>query len=678
MKKSKMFITRVIAVILVAVSVLTMTSVGSVGATGAVGSIVQNSTFASLLEAGISSGAKLGVTTALTPMISIIGQELFGLPADTGLTEIKERLEKIDGQLDQIRAELTEGFKKVLEELEKNEQMGNTIDSLAQAEFLADLIMNTGGTYLPATIEEAEKLSGEEQRRIIEINADNIKAETVNELYNELQKAKAYLAKGGYIDSNYNTAYVVYYNYMKKQSMFCGEAAMKSECFWEVMKESYAKSCIALIYALEQQLAMYELYEAEATDAIKQEAIDAAAVAETFGTKNVIENKLAKVKADAQEVLDYYDEFLAKAEEEATVFINKDTCYIELAAELGSISFDNCADFAQYTENEGFEKGGITKELYERTLRDVRYYYYNAGNNHIDADTVSFEEFITNTGICTRLDTYRDVYGFYDIPKEVNWDSHSKHIFKDMLLNLKVTKHNVDNRPDDDVTNTIISYVKENYTTMSIAEYLESVGFSFGGRDISNQTNFYMPTANFTTGNGSADIKCKGKIYELTTQEKAEAGSFENCIGADEPAGTIFYFRNAEDTIEIEIVSDEMDGRIYNGTYTINAKEIVGYNADGTAIYELYKAVYEVEGNDIVNFRLPVSLDYKTIKVTLGYEGLGASSNHENLCTFSLADCDEIPEKLTLEMEGYTKIWLGYGVHARILCDGVSVATGEG
>lgn len=684
MNRRKLFIRRILAGVMAMITVFTMSSVGIIGANGATPTpnlsvISQEGTFAQLLLSGISSGAKGGVTAALTPMISLIGQELFGLPADSGLTEIRERLAKIEGQLEEIRAELAEGFEKVIAELEKNEQLSTTIDTLAQTEFLANIVMNFNSiSDQPQTIDQLKDMSGEEQRRIVEINAEAIKAETVNELYLELQKAKGYLANGGYIDSNYNTAYDVYYNYMKKQSMFCGEAAMKSEFFWETMKESYAKSCIALIYALEQQLAMYDLSEAEPSDEIRQEAIDAAIiVTQTLSTRNVIENNLKKVKADAKEVLDYYYDYLEDIQAEATVFINKGDCYIELNPELGRIDFDNCNSYEEYTQAEGFEKGGITKELYEHTLKDKSLYFYNIGYNHIDASTVSFEEFINNSGICTRYDTYRDADGPYDVPSEVDWSSCSRYVFKPMMLNLKATKYNTANKPEDVTITTIIDYIMENCPTKSIAQYLADVGFSFGDADLTQMSGVYMPTANFETGNGSKKVSTSGKLFDITALSK-DADSFENCIGNENPEGTIFFFENAKNTIGITIDSIDMDGRIYNGVYTIEAKRIVDYNSDGTPVYIDYKAVYEVEGDEFISFRLPVDLDYKTIKVTLGYEGLGASSNHKNLCSFSLSECEQMPENLTLKMEGYTKIWLGYGVHAEILCDGMSVAKGEG
>lgn len=682
MKKSKTLAKKAIALLLVLVSIFSIGVTGMVGASAAAtasASASVISTFAGLLESGIKSGVSGGVTAALTPMISLIGQEVLGLPADSGLTEIKQRLDEIEGQLSELRSEMNEGFDKILAELDKKEKIENAIKALAQAEFLASVVMNfSNASRFPASAQELAQLSGEQQKILVEINAEAIKYDVVEALYMELLKVKAYLTDGGYIDSDYETAYNVYYNYMKKQSMFCGEAAEKSQAFWEVMKESYAKSCLALLYAYNQQLAMYALSESEPGDGITQQAIDAAAVATSFGTKSVIETKLASVEVDGAEVLHAYDEFLARVNIERTVFINKGTCYIPMETELASICFDGSESYEKYISTEGFEKGGITKELYERTLADIKDYFYSNRDYYIEGDTVSYDEFVNNSGNCIRRDAQRDDSGTWYKKKEVEWNNVSNKVFKHMLLNMKVTQYNIANKANDSTIKTILDYVKENYATKSIAQYLQEVGFSFGDCDINALSNVYMPTANFTTGNGILKIGTEGELYDLTSLEKETKAGFEESISSGDPDGRFFFFCNKKDTIELTIESESMDGRIDKGVYTITAKEIVGYNKDGSPIYIPYKAVYEVEGSKIVNLRLPVSLDYTTIKVQLGYEGLGASSNHECLCSYSLADLSEVPAELTLKMEGYTKVWLGYGVNAEILCDGVSVAKGKG
>lgn len=681
MKKSKTLAKKAIALLLVLVSIFSIGVTGMVGASAAAtasASASVLSTFAGLLESGIKSGVSGGVTAALTPMISLIGQEVLGLPADSGLTEIRQRLDAIEGQLTELRSEMNEGFEKILAELDKKEKMENTINALAEAEFLASVVLNlSNADRFPATAQELAQLTGVQQQKLVEINAEAIRYEVVEALYMELLKAKAYLASGGYIDSNYETAYNVYYDYMKKQSMFCGEAAMKSEAFWAVMKESYAKSCLALIFALEQQLSMYALSESEPTDGITQQAIDAAAVATSFGTKSVLENKLASVKEDGAEVLRAYDEFLARVNDERTVFINKGTCYVPMKTELASICFDGSESYEKYISTEGFEKGGLTKELYERILADVKDYYFNNGDNYLEGDSVSFEEFISNTGACIRRDAQRDVDGTWFKKKDIEWNKVSPYTFTSLLMNMKVEKYNIANKASSEQVNTILAYVKENYASKSIAQYLQEVGFSFGDCDITKEGSFFMPTENFSLGNGICKIKNNGEIYELASLEKETAGSFHDCI-ASVNAGTLFFFENENETIEITIESESMDGRIDKGVYTVTAKEIIGYNKDGSPIYIPYKAVYEVEGSKFVYLRLPSSLDYTTIQVQLGYEGLGASSNHECLCSYSLANLSECPDELTLKMEGYTKVWLGYGVNAEILCDGVSVAKGKG
>jgi hypothetical protein len=95
-------------------------------------------------------------------------------------------------------------------------------------------------------------------------------------------------------------------------------------------------------------------------------------------------------------------------------------------------------------------------------------------------------------------------------------------------------------------------------------------------------------------------------------------------------------------------------------------------------MYSYYEKVFEIHGTDEINMRLPSNLDMSTVKITLGYEGLCASSKHKSVCSYNLSDLKNPCSEITLSMEGYTKVWLGYGVHANISCDGVVVAKGEG
>ena len=75
--------------------------------------------------------------------------------------------------------------------------------------------------------------------------------------------------------------------------------------------------------------------------------------------------------------------------------------------------------------------------------------------------------------------------------------------------------------------------------------------------------------------------------------------------------------------------------------------------------------------------RLPENIEFNTLEIKLGYEGISASSNHENICSYSFKNAEKPCSEITLNMEGYTKWWLGYGVNASISCDGNVVVTGH-
>ena len=138
------------------------------------------------------------------------------------------------------------------------------------------------------------------------------------------------------------------------------------------------------------------------------------------------------------------------------------------------------------------------------------------------------------------------------------------------------------------------------------------------------------------------------------------------------------FLEKENDSLGINIHSVSMDGRIDMGVYTITGRQILGYTSNNKPIYHDYEKVYEVKGTKDISFRLPENIELNTLEITLGYEGLCASSNHENVCSYSFEDLKSYDTEITLTMEGYTKIWLGYGVDASISCDGVVVAKGEG
>lgn len=682
MKKKKL-LTRILAAILAVVCMISASSFGLVcSATYGFGFTKSDfsdskaiDTFLDILESGITSGIKSGATAALTPLVNIISEEFLGLPPETTLKDVMNRLNEIDSKLDSIKKEVKEGFDKVISEVDKNEKMRNAIDALANAEFFADLVMNYDSAgNLPSSLEEIKKLSGEEQKRLVELNAEAVKEENVEELIMALRLSKEYLTKG-YIDSDYKNAFQVFYTYMKSKSMFCGEAANKSEAYWHVMKESYAKSSIALICALSQQQAIYELSKQTASEDIKQEAIDAAAKAvEGFSSLNVINDRMEKISSDGKQVISVYESFTDNVNNERTVFINKGQVYIPLKAKLGMIDFVDCSSYEAFVKSEGFVKAGITKEIYEKAVSTSKIYYYNNGNAYVDLSSVSYENFINNSGKVKYYKIYRDVNGSVDIEYEGNWKDYSGEVFKDVILTLKSYVYNNANRPENSMVDTIVSHITSSYASKTIAEYLDEIGFDFSKRSIAEINSLFLASGDMQGSNGALKyIDCSGTTYDLATLSK-QGNSFRKLIDKNDPAGSLLYFENAKNTITVTIKSDSMDGRIDKGIYTIKAKQIVGYE-DDEPVYNYYEKIVEIEGTKTQVFRLPANVDPDTITVTLGYEGLGASSNHENLCTYSFSgDYSEI----TLKLSGYTKIWLGYGVDAEILRDGVVVETGKG
>lgn len=670
MKKTRT--TRIISLILVLISVISTVSIGAVSTSAlSTTTTVSLDTFTDLLKESVSNGVTDYVPSALVPCVNLIGEELFGYDPDADIHEIQNRINEIDSKLDELREEVSAGFDKVLSEIDKNNKMRNTIDALAKAEFIAETIISSNKAEIANDIyTDSKKLTPKQQKEIVEINADIVNNQQITELYTNLKLAKDYMSKG-FIDTDYKSVFDVYYNYMKKDSMFCGEAANKAEPFWEVMKESYSKSCVVLFYALEHQKDIYLLSESTPTAEISQEAIDAAAVAKTFGSLSVIDNRIANVNNDATQLLDKYSQFIEEVRAEATTFINKDTVYVELNPDVKGINISNGKTYGDYVNHNTFENDGITKKLYDKVAKKVPMYYYNYDRYALDLKKIPYEDFIRNAGECYR---HNMVTEFSNKSQLVKFADESDNIFAHLMLNMKFDQFNTANKLENENIEAIIKHVCENYENDSIEAYLESVGFDMDG--VKSQGKAFLPTDKLELSGIKPGLDTSKDVYEVNTYNKKH-NSIIKLIDTSDPSGSLMFLEKEKDSIELNINSVSMDGRIYKGVYTITGRQIVGYDSKNKPIYHDYDKIYEVKGTQDVYFRLPDNIDFNTLEITLGYEGLGASSNHENVCSYSFKDAKPCSE-ITLSMEGYTKIWLGYGVNASISCDGVVVAKGEG
>ena len=672
MKKTKLF-TRLIALTLVLLSIVCTTTVGAVSTSAAsINSSYELSTFTDLLKESISNGVTDQIPSALVPCVNLIGNELFGYDPDADIHEIQLRINEIDSKLDELKEEVSAGFDKVLNEIDKNNKMKNAIDALSKAEFIAETIISSNKAELANDIyTDSKKLTPKQQKEIVEINADIVNNQQVTELYTNLKLAKEYMATG-FIDTDYKNVFEVYYNYMKKDSMFCGEAANKAEPFWEVMKESYSKSCVVLFYALEHQRDIYLLSESTPTDEISQEAIDAAAVSKTFGTLSVINNRIANVDKDATQLIDKYDQFIEKVRAEATTFINKDTVCIELKSDVKGVDISNCKTYGDYVKYNNFENDGISEKLYNKILKQVSRYYYNYDRYAMDLVDISYNDFVRNTGKCYR---HNMVTEFSNKSQLVNFAEHSDNIFSHVMLNMKFDKYNTANKLENENMEAIIKHIRENYENDSIEEYLENVGFDMAG--VNSLGKVLLPTDVLSLSGYTPGLDTQKNVYEVDTYNKKN-NSLNKLIDTKNPSGVLMFLEKENDSLGINIHSVSMDGRIDMGVYTITGRQILGYTSNNKPIYHDYEKVYEVKGTKDISFRLPENIELNTLEITLGYEGLCASSNHENVCSYSFEDLKSYDTEITLTMEGYTKIWLGYGVDASISCDGVVVAKGEG
>ena len=681
--KKRNFPKRVIAIILAAVSVssvatMTITSAHAVDTDTSVVSQAVNavakkeSIFMSLLQKALTKGASKGTSAALKPLLNTIGCDLLGIDANADLARIRERLDEIDGKLDDIKEKISDGFDKVLSEMDKNNKLRNVLDALAKSEAIADRIMSTDKTLELVGATDWNDLTPEQQRQIVEINADIINHEDISALYSNLQLVNAYMTSG-LIDTNYNSVYDVYYSYMKKQSMFCGEAANKAEPFWEIMKESYAKSSIALIYALEQQKSLHLLSNSTPTAEISQEAIDAASVAKTFGTLNVIERKIAKVTADSEKFIEKYNSFIEKVSGESTVFINKDTTYIELKPELGNVNISNGKTYQEYTYYNNFENDGLNEKIYNSVVEQgSRYTYVDNFKNFgiLRLNTLSYNDFIKNSGSCktdvrytynnnTRYQTRTEDF------KNISW-----YVFKDIMLSMKAERFNTANKLENENVEAIIKHINENYDTYTISSYLESVGFNLS--NMKNNCKTLLPTGDLSVHK----ISSNKDLYDVNSLGKKH-DKFENLVDSSNPAGNLMFFEKAQNSIDVTLKARSMNGRVHNGVYTISGMQIVRYDANNTPVYRYYEKTYDLNGTNTQHIKLPSNIDYKTLEITLGYEGLLASSNHKNICSYSFKNETKPFSDITLELKGYTKAWLGYGVDGKISCDGRVVAEGH-
>ena len=681
MKKKKL-LTRLIAVMLIIVSVVATTTIGTCAATKSTTSVNKGTsydfdTFSDLLKEGISMEVTDNIPQAFVPFVNLIGSELFGFDPDADIHEIKNIVEGIDSKLDDLKLEVSEGFEKVLAELDKNNKMRNAIDALAKAEFIAETIFNSEKVdMLDHMSSNVKELTPQQQNEVVEINADIVNIQQITELYNNLRLAKEYMSTG-FIDTDYKSVFDVYYSYMKKQSMFCGEAANKAEPFCEVMKESYSKSSLILLYGLHHQRSLYLLSESKPTENISQEAIDAAAIAKTFGSLSVIDNKIRTLNNDASNLIEKHEKFVEKAKAESTTFINKDTVYVQLDPEIGNINISDCKTYNGYVSKHSFETEGITERAYNKTLNKCATCVFDNGCTILDMQSVPYKNFVTNTGKCQYETVHSEVQGTYFVKHTDDLKNVIDKAFSNVMINIKTEQINTANRLDHESVKAIIKHISENCSTDTIATYLESVGFNFGDIDIENESNLFLPTDDFMISNCVDRVNCKGNVYDINSLSKKGSG-FQNCVDTKDPSGRLLFFKNASEAVSVNIISSSMNGRIDKGIYKIEGKLIVKYNSDNKPVYSHYEKVIEVCGTQNVYFLLPANIDMSTVKISLGYEGLGASKNHECICSYSFANSTTPCSEIELKMEGYTKIWLGYGVDASISCNGVVVATGEG
>ncbi|MGN0537926.1 MAG: hypothetical protein ACI4M3_08130 [Acutalibacteraceae bacterium] len=132
-----------------------------------------------------------------------------------------------------------------------------------------------------------------------------------------------------------------------------------------------------------------------------------------------------------------------------------------------------------------------------------------------------------------------------------------------------------------------------------------------------------------------------------------------------------------ESRIPVIIKSVDMDGRIDYGKVEISGKLIAGYDKYGKPVYEEndYEYTTKLARSNTILAKLPANIDCKTVKINVGYEGMGASKNHNSIVSYSL---DEDVEKIMIKMEGFTKWWGGYRVEGSIFVDGRTVQVGEG
>jgi hypothetical protein len=185
-----------------------------------------------------------------------------------------------------------------------------------------------------------------------------------------------------------------------------------------------------------------------------------------------------------------------------------------------------------------------------------------------------------------------------------------------------------------------------------------------------------LPTGDFSVCKNSKPATCKKDLYDVNSLGKKH-DTFENLVDVSNPAGNLMFFEKVNDSIGVTLKARSMNGRVYNGVYTISGMQIVKYDANNNPVYRYYEKVYELDGTTNQHIKIPSNIDYKTLEITLGYEGLCASSNHKNICSYSFKNETKPISEITLELEGYTKVWLGYGVDGRITCDGRVVAEGH-
>lgn len=354
---------------------------------------------------------------------AVPGLSFFAGPISTMLKDIcgvhEVTLTEINNKLEEIKTKIDESTQTILKEIYEQ-------SSIAEYNKIVNQVI-TGKDYALQLIECIKNETNETTKNISLaglVGNDFISSSNYVHSLNDL--ANYIIRPFGYSKNVFSG----YYDRMKRESMFGGEAAYKAENYVNYSMEVYCASAFTALLSLDAKIKLASMTEAELS------ALDNETQGKIKGLnidKNAVNAAIYQLKANMENVLKAHDSYQKLTEEEATTYVGKSdeaSKAIKLKKDLGVVKH-NCKN-----------NNDISADLFD---------YWCRIGHHCD---YRYIKSMSELGVNSRGDIKRVEINEY--VKALSYDK----------------------------AKSVVEHVKNNYAKTSLSEYLsEIVGFRFHDTD---------------------------------------------------------------------------------------------------------------------------------------------------------------------------------------------------